>query len=455
MTNKGCKLVSSIIALVMIIGLLAGCQVSRATPSGSIAASVNGGGEASEKPVEINIAWQYIKESQQQVWFKYIFEPFTAKHPDVQVNFRTYPDWQTSVRIQIAAGNGPDMFYMDSFDVPYYATRHQILNLENYRKKYNLDQVMYDWAIRATLFDGQMYALPQSVEATALTYNKTLINRLGFDVPRTREEYVALCEAALDANLIPVAFGYQGVNILLNWYVEHYLTTYCGADVIREMLQGTRPFNDPEIRGAFGLMKADWDAGYIGGRRSAATALNEAREQFTNQQAVMNFEGAWLTLVDTAPGTWKFDWGQTIWPSMRDGVPAASAISLGEAIGISSTSKNADLCVEMMMDYYLDEKVAAKVVSSGFSTPARPIDPSLFPAEMPADIKKALDAQTYNMNQPGTGYAPWGFFPTRLNEFILTNFEKLLYDQMTLEDFMAKGQPVLEQDFAEGFVFAG
>ena len=146
---------------------------------------------------------------------------------------------------------------------------------------------------------------------------------------------------------------------------------------------------------------------------------------------------------------------KTIWPSMRDGVPPASAISLGEAIGISSTSRNADLCVEMMMDYYLDEKVAAQVVASGFSTPARPIDPSLFPADMPGDIKKALDAQAYNMNQPGTGYAPWGFFPTGLNEYILTNFEKLLYNQMTLDDFMAKGQPILEQDFADGFVFAG
>ncbi|MDD2458911.1 MAG: extracellular solute-binding protein [Eubacteriales bacterium] len=435
--------------------MLSGCIARQKAQPDPSTAITNGRGDPASKTIEINVAWQYIKDSQQQVWFKYIFEPFTTKHPEVKVNFRTYPDWQTSVRIQIEAGAGPDMFYMDSFDVPYYATRNQVLNLENYRAQYNLDQVMYDWAIRATLFNGQMYALPQSVEATALTYNKTLLNRLGHEVPRTREEYVALCESALDANLIPVSFGYQGVNILLNWYVEHYLTAYCGADVIREMLQGTRPFNDSEIRGAFELMKADWDAGYIGGRRSAATPLNEAREQFTSQQAVMNFEGAWLTLVDTAPGTWKFDWGQTIWPSMRDGVPAASAISLGEAIGISPTSKNADLCVEMMMDYYLDEKVAAQVVASGFSTPARPIDPSLFPDDMPDDIKKALDAQTYNMNQPGTGYAPWGFFPARLNEYILTNFEKLLYNQMSLDDFMARGQPVLEQDFAEGFVFAG
>ncbi len=455
MTIKWYLLVRSIIILLVISVLLAGCQYSQVVPSGSNIKPASGISQTSEKPVEINVAWQYIKDSQQQVWFKYIFEPFSTKHPEVKVNFRTYPDWQTSVRIQIEAGAGPDMFYMDSFDVPYYATRNQILNLENYRKQYNLDQVMYDWAIRATLFNGQMYALPQSVEATALTYNKTLLNRLGHDVPRTREEYVDVCESALDANLIPVAFGYQGVNILLNWYVEHYLTTYCGADVIREMLQGSRKFNDPEIRGAFELMKADWDAGYIGGRRSAATPLNEAREQFTSQQAVMNFEGAWLTLVDTAPGTWTFDWGQTIWPSMREGVPPASAISLGEAIGISSTSRNADLCVEMMMDYYLDEKVAAQVVASGFSTPARPIDPSLFPADMPVDIKKALDAQTYNINQPGTGYAPWGFFPTRLNEYILNNFEKLLYNQMSLDSFMAGGQPIIEQDFAEGFVFAG
>lgn len=449
------RLAGMILVCALMMSCSLGCNNINGDETSGASGGYTGATTGPAEKIELNLAWQYIKESQQQVWHQYIFEPFMQKHPEVRINFQTFPDWQTTVRIKVAAGAGPDMFYMDSFDIPYYAAKGQILNLEKYRRQYQLDDVMYDWAIRSTLFKEQMYALPQSVEATAMTYNKTLLDRLGKDVPRTRAEYVDVCHAALKAGLIPVAFGYSGVNILLQWFYEHYMTAYCGADPVRQLLTGERRFDDGLFGEAFTLMKLDWDAGYINERKSGATTMNEARALFTNQQAVFNFEGAWLTLVDTAPGTWQFEWGQTIWPSMRDGVPAASAISLGEAIGITTTSEYPDLCVEMMMDYYLDEKVAAQVVANGFSTPARPIDPALYPKDMPADIQKALAAQSYNMSQPGTCYAPWGFYPPRFNEFIIDHFEQVLYNQMDLDTFITGGQASIEQDFADGFVFAG
>ena len=79
MTKKGCKFVRSIIVLLMISFLLAGCQSSQVIPSSSSSTPASEISQASEKPVEINVAWQYIKDSQQQVWFKYIFEPFTDR----------------------------------------------------------------------------------------------------------------------------------------------------------------------------------------------------------------------------------------------------------------------------------------------------------------------------------------------------------------------------------------
>lgn len=58
--------------------------------------------------------------------------------------------------------------------------------------------------------EDEMYALPASVEATAMTYNKNLLDQLGKDVPTNREEFVDVCNAALEAGLIPVSFGYSG-----------------------------------------------------------------------------------------------------------------------------------------------------------------------------------------------------------------------------------------------------
>ena len=61
--------------------------------------------------------------------------------------------------------------------------------------------------------------------------------------------------------LIPVSFGYSGANLLLTWPYEHYLTCYAGGEKTAQLLKGEITFDDPDIKGAFELLKADWDAG--------------------------------------------------------------------------------------------------------------------------------------------------------------------------------------------------
>lgn len=386
---------------------------------------------------------------------KYIFEPFEEKHPEVTIDFQCLPDLQNTVRVQVAAGAGPDMFYMDSVDIPDYASTNRILSLENYRKEYNLDDSMYDWAIRSCLYEDEMYALPASVEATAMTYNKNLLDQLGKDVPTNREEFVDVCNAALEAGLIPVSFGYSGANLLLTWPYEHYLTCYAGGEKTAQLLKGEITFDDPDIKGAFELLKADWDAGYINDKKSGAITNDEARILFANQKAVFNYEGPWLILADGAAKTWDFEWGQCAWPSMKDGTPAGSAITLGEAIGINANSQVSDLCMEMMMDFYSNEELMAQAVAEGFSTPAVPIDSAAYPEDMDENIRKALDAQNENMNLETVGYAPWGFFPAKTTTFLDDNLDKVFYDKMDLDTFIDKANETIAEDFADGYVFAG
>ena len=403
----------------------------------------------------ITIAWTNIMESQQEIWEKYIFEPFEEKHPEVTIDFQCLPDLQNTVRVQVAAGAGPDMFYMDSVDIPDYASTNRILSLENYRKEYNLDDSMYDWAIRSCLYKDEMYALPASVEATAMTYNKDLLDQLGKDVPTNREEFVDVCNAALEAGLIPVSFGYSGNNLLLTWPYEHYLTCYAGGEKTAQLLKGEITFDDPDIKGAFELLKADWDAGYINDKKSGAITNDEARILFANQKAVFNYEGPWLILADGAAKTWDFEWGQCAWPSMKDGIPAGSAITLGEAIGINASSQVSDLCIEMMMDFYSNEELMAQAVAEGFSTPAVPIDSAAYPEDMDENIRKTLDAQNENMNLETVGYAPWGFFPAKTTTFLDDNLDKVFYDKMDLDTFVDKANETIAEDFADGYVFAG
>lgn len=184
-------------------------------------------------------------------------------------------------------------------------------------------------------------------------------------------------------------------------------------------------------------------------------ANEEARILFANQKAVFNYEGPWLILADGAAKTWDFEWGQCAWPSMKDGTPAGSAITLGEAIGINANSQVSDLCMEMMMDFYSNEELMAQAVAEGFSTPAVPIDSAAYPEDMDENIRKALDAQNENMNLETVGYAPWGFFPAKTTTFLDDNLDKVFYDKMDLDTFIDKANETIAEDFADGYVFAG
>ena len=131
------KWIRVLLTAMLTVSLAAGCgaqaennaekQDSPQVQTGQDAQSPNVQSDGEKK--EINITWTNIKESQQQVWQDYVIKPFQEKHPDVTVNFQGIPDLQNTIRVQIGAGAGPDMFYMDSIDIPDFASTGHLLNI--------------------------------------------------------------------------------------------------------------------------------------------------------------------------------------------------------------------------------------------------------------------------------------------------------------------------------------
>ena len=456
MTRK----ISALLVLAMLSGLVSGCGTAENSDSSAPSSDAAGESQASsqaatDEEITIEVRWANIPESTQKVWRENVFAPFEEEHPNVTVDFQSLPNQDQTLRVQLSAGSGPDMFRIDTTDVSEFAKTGFIADLQSYREEYKLDEKMYDWALRACEYDGNLYALPAAVETSDLTYNKTLLDQLGMPVPKTREEFVQACEAAQENGLVAVSWGYSGVPALMGWFYGHYLTTYSGPENVKKLLNGEITFNDPNIRGAFELMKADWDAGYYNDKKSGAISMDEARSLFNNSKSVFNMEGSWLTMADTEPGTWQFEWGQTQWPSMREGVPAAGDMAVGGCIGINAASECVELCADMMIEFYLDQDRVAQAVSQGYSTPALDIDESLYPSDMHEDIKTALECQKEIINADAIGYAPWGFFPTKMKAFLDDNLDKVLYDQMSIDDFLSQAQALLEEDIENGYQFPG
>ncbi len=411
--------------------------------------------QAQGEEITLTFYWGSLEDDMQQVWEEVFFAPFEEEHPGVTIDFQCLPEVQETLRVQLAAGSGPDLFMLDCFDVPDYVEAGALKNLDTYREQYGWDDIIYDWALDAGCIDGSLYGVAHSSEATSMYYNKDILDELGMSVPETREEFTAVCDAAAEAGYIPIEYGYSGANENQQWIYDHYLGTYAGRENLKKLFTGQLKFTDPEIQGAFQVLKEDWDKGYINQGQSGAITNDEARTFFQNGQAVFSTEGTWLTLENFAPGTLEFEWGCTKWPSMKDGIPASGSAGIGAVMAINENTEQADLCAELINYFYSDEQRLADAVATGYPTLCRSIDDSLYPDDMAEDVKKTLEAIDTILADENVGYAPWSAYPSDTNIYLMNNLDKIYYGDYTVEQFCQEAQDILDQELAEGFVFVG
>ncbi|MCI9152795.1 carbohydrate ABC transporter substrate-binding protein [Lachnospiraceae bacterium] len=433
---------------------LAACGNNKSGAGGGEAEG--GGQEASpEEEVTITFYWGSIEDDMKQVWYDGFFDPFVEEHPNVKIDFQCLPDVQETLRVQLAAGSGPDLFMVDCFDVPDYVEAGALKDLTAYREEYKWDDVIYDWALDAGTIDGQLYGVAHGSEATSIYCNRDLLKELGCEVPETRAEFEDACIKAADAGYIPIEYGYSGANEFQQWIYDHYLGNYSGKENLKKLFTGELKFMDEEIKGAFELLKSDWDAGWINQGQSGAISNDEARTFFQNEQAVFCTEGTWLTMETLSPGTLTFDWVCTAWPSMKDGIPASGSAGIGAMMAMNANTEHADLCAELLNFFYSDEQRLANAIAAGYMTLCCDVDEELYPEDIEADIRKTLDSMGEILGRDTVGYAPWSAYPSDTNIYMMNNLDKVYYGEYTVEQFCEEAQKVLDKELEEGFEFVG
>lgn len=403
----------------------------------------------------ISFYWGSLEDDMQKVWYEAFFDSFVEEHPGVTIDFQCLPDVQETLRVQLAAGSGPDIFMLDCFDVPDYVDAGALKDLSGYKDQYKWGDMIYEWGLDAGTVDGKLYGVPHASEATSMYCNVDLLKQLGFEVPKTRAEFEEICETAAEQGYIPIEYGYSGANENQQWVYDHYLGTYAGRENMKKLFTGELKFTDDEIRGAFETLKKDWDAGWINQGQSGAITNDEARTFFQNGQAVFCTEGTWLTLESFSPGSLQFDWECTVWPSMKDGIPASGSAGIGAVMAVNANTKQADLCAELINYFYADEQRLADAIATGYPTLCRDVDETLYPSDMADDIRKTLDAMGEILGQEEVGYAPWSAYPSDTNIFLMNNLDKIYYGEYTVDRFCEEAQKVLDQEIADGFEFVG
>ena len=181
------KVVYAFVAIV----LLAGLVLSACTPKPTAAA------EQKNEPVQLKMTiWG--SSSDPEV-YRTRLDLFEAKNPTIKVELVYIPsDYAQKVQTMIAGGTSPDIIQLAE-DVHGYSSKGQILPLNDYVTKYNVnlnERFGTGGLVAAYSRDGKLYAMPDRGGALILYYNKAMFDAAGLSYPTKDWTWTEFLDAA-------------------------------------------------------------------------------------------------------------------------------------------------------------------------------------------------------------------------------------------------------------------
>lgn len=381
----------------------------------------------------------------------YLVKPFEESNSNIDVNFIPTPDITQVLKIQLAAGEGPDLMTLEGpSSVGNFSDR--LVDMTEYVEEYNWDEIMFDWALESCKVDDKYMSIPNWYEAIIMWHNNDLMKEHGWEVPKTVNELETMCQEAQDADLIPICYHTGGFIMGNDWALSLWYNNYCGRDRVKQLLAGQAKFTDEDFVAAIEMYNDWWQKGYIGEKQTHAISNEDSQSLYYSGKSPIFFHTT--AMIGQMKQNCTFDYGMDYYPKFNDELESAVVpIACAGSLAINIISDVKDECAQYIDYIYRDTKNMAKGVEAGLSP---------FCTDIPTeDFSKDVDPMILQMkdifaeleeNPEMIGYCQWTFWPTATHEYQINNIEKVFLGQMTVQEFSEESQKVLDQDIAAGLV---
>lgn len=263
-----------------------------------------------------------------------IIEQFNAEYPNISVTVQVQP-WDRRVEQLIAAmaaGAGPDVWYINIEDIPNHANAGRLVSFEDILPAETRDDYL-PGALAAMSYNDTLWAAPILMGATTTFYNTKVFEQAGVtEYPTTWEEVTAAGQAFKDAGLY--LLQYDAGNAQAYFYP---LLWQAGGQPYNE--DGTVAFNSPEGVEALTWVTDLFNAEYAPATAATAEGIPITESPLGLGQVAMGFglESSALKQLDAAWGEGALKIGE---PLMNKEQASFGTVA-GYAISEQAESKEA------------------------------------------------------------------------------------------------------------------
>ena len=190
------------------------------------------------------------------------------KYPEINLQIIPYsgPNYSAYVKAQLKAGDIPDIYCTTIYSHGSSDVSENLLDLSGYGFTDNYQEAR----LREVTDNGAIYLLPTYYTCIGITYNKTLLEKNGWELPKSFKELEELapkveeagCKLALNQTQLP-GYGFQYMCNILD---TDYLNTPDGRQWQADFLAGkTTVAGSTEMKASFSILDKWRDLGMLNG----------------------------------------------------------------------------------------------------------------------------------------------------------------------------------------------
>lgn len=287
------KILSILLASTMVAGVFAGCGKEADKSADSQDQKEGNKNSSEEDNAEINGEKTKVRMTywNSEETMTAMLEYLKDAVPDVEIEFQFIDNsnYATIVDTQLSAGEGPDIICEAPGDAVKHARLGYLAQLDELAGKYS------SAGTNVYSYEESIYALPGISWFEGIFFNKGLFEEHNIELPKTFDEYIAICKQFQDLGITPLAAGLKSWEPMMKNSMALVTADYLSADEGKQFGSDFRE-GKTTLDGNWNSYLEKWSEMITAGiYTSDMTGIDhdQALEQFATGDAAMFCSGPW------------------------------------------------------------------------------------------------------------------------------------------------------------------
>ena len=226
--------------------------------------------------------------------FAEVVKQFEAANPDIKVKMNTFDKeaYKTAIRNWLATEPPDVVFWYAGNRMKQFVSKDLFEDVSDMWESEGLNDKM-STAKPAMTIDGKQWGVPTTYYQWGVYYRKDIFEKLGIEIPKTYDEYLAACAKIKEAGIAPVTIGTKYLWTAAGWFDYMNMRTN-GLDFHISLMDGKESYEDDRVKATFANWNKMVEPGYFI-KDHATYSWQEALPFLLKGEAAMYLIGNFVT----------------------------------------------------------------------------------------------------------------------------------------------------------------